>query len=198
MYDLYQHDSKYCYPGSDVLINIPGLRDQKQLEAFERLVTADRLRMLELRPLKGNFDLDHLCRIHRFIFKDIYPFAGELRNEDISKGSFRFAHFRFIVPQTNQLLDELKRDNYLQDLSPDELAERLAYYLTELNVIHPFREGNGRVLREFARCLALRAGYTIHWSEVDPKRMLEVMIQSPFDNSALADVLRALVMKKTD
>ena len=121
-----------------------------------------------------------------------------MRNEDISKGSFRFAHFRFIVPQTNQLLDELKRDNYLQDLSPDELAERLAYYLTELNVIHPFREGNGRVLREFARCLALRAGYIIHWSEVDPKRMLEVMIQSPFDNSALADVLRALVMKKTD
>ena len=108
MYDLYQHDSKYCYPGSDVLINIPDLRDQKQLEAFERLVTADRLRMLELRPLRGNFDLDHLCRIHKFIFKDIYPFAGELRNEDISKGSFRFAHFRFIVPQTNQILDELK------------------------------------------------------------------------------------------
>jgi cell filamentation protein len=106
MCDIYQHDSKYCYPGSDVLINIPGLRDQKQLDAYERLVTADRLRQLELRPLKGNFDLEHLCSIHKFIFKDIYPFAGELRNEDISKGNFRFAHFRFIVPQTNQLLDE--------------------------------------------------------------------------------------------
>jgi len=50
--------------------------------------------------------------IFKFIFKDIYPFAGELRNEDISKGNFRFAHFRFIVPQTNQLLDELKKITY--------------------------------------------------------------------------------------
>jgi cell filamentation protein len=100
MSDIYQFDSKYCYPGNDVLINIPGLRDQKQLEAYERMVTADRLRMLELRPLKGNFDLKHLCQIHKFIFKDIYPFAGELRNEEISKGNFLVAHFRFIEPQT--------------------------------------------------------------------------------------------------
>mgnify|MGYP002480447183 CR=1 FL=1 len=153
--------------------------------------------MLELRPLKGNFDLKHLCQIHKFIFKDIYPFAGELRNEDISKGNFRFAHFRFIVPQTNQLLDEVKRENYLRGLSPDEIAERLAHYLTELNVIHPFREGNGRVLREFARCLALKAGYTINWADADPKSMLEAMIQSPRDHSALTGVLKALVRKRT-
>jgi len=184
MRDIYQDDSRYCYLGSDVLINIPGLQSQKQLDAYERLITADRLRKLELRPLKGNFDLEHLCKVHKFIFKDIYPFAGELRNEDISKGNFRFAHFRFIVPQTNQLLDELKKENYLQGLSTDPFVERLTYYFTELNVIHPFREGNGRVLREFIRRLALKAGYTINWADVDPKSMLEAMIQSPYDHSA--------------
>lgn len=195
MSGLYHDNSRYCYPGSDVLINIPGLRDQKQLDAFERMVSADRLRMLELKPLKGNFDLKHLCEIHKFIFKDIYPFAGELRNEDISKGNYRFAHFRFIALQTNLLLDELKRENFLQGLPADVFANRLAHYLTEFNVLHPFREGNGRVQREFARCLALKAGYVINWSDVDPGRMLEVMIQSLHDNSALIDTLKVIVKK---
>jgi cell filamentation protein len=81
-------------------------------------------------------------------------------------------------------LDELKKENYLQGLSTDPFVERLTYYFTELNVIHPFREGNGRVLREFIRCLALKAGYTINWADVDPKSMLEAMIQSPYDHSA--------------
>lgn len=69
-------ESRYCYPGTDILINIPGLMQQKQLDAYERLVTADRLRILALKPLKGSFNLRHLCAIHRFIFKDVYPFAG--------------------------------------------------------------------------------------------------------------------------
>lgn len=73
---MYEHrESKYCYSGSDVL-NIPGFKEQKQLDAYERIVTADRLRILGLKPLKGKYDLQHLCAIHRFIFKDVYPFAN--------------------------------------------------------------------------------------------------------------------------
>ncbi len=168
MCDIYdQENSKYCYPGSDVLINIPGLREQKQLDAFERLVTADRLRLLGLRPVKGNYNLKHLCDIHKFIFKDVYFFAGKLRDEDISKGSFRFAHVKFIVPKANRLLRELRRENYLKGLLFDEFINKITNYFTELNVLHPFREGNGRSLREFIRCLALDAGYVIDWSKVD-------------------------------
>ena len=113
------------------LINIPGLREQRQLDAFERLITADRLRILGVKPIKGNYDLNHLCEIHRFIFQDIYPFAGKIREEDIVKDNFRFAHVRFIIPQTNQLLQDLQRENYLKGLPFDEFVNKLAHYLTE-------------------------------------------------------------------
>ncbi len=196
MCDIYdQENSKYCYPGSDVLINIPGLREQKQLDAFERLVTADRLRVLGLRPVKGNYNLKHLCDIRKFIFKDVYSFAGKLRDEDVSKGNFRFAHVRFIVPQANQLLSDLKQENYLKGLLFDEFINKLAHYFTELNVLHPFREGNGRSQREFIRCLALELGYVIDWSKVDASTMLTVMIESPYDNTSLREVLYKLTTR---
>lgn len=184
-----QVHSKYCYPDSDVLINLPGFKEQKQLDAYERMVTAERLKILGLRPLRGNFDLKHLCAIHKFIFKDVYPFAGNLRDEDISKGNFRFASARFLHEQTNDLLNELKKENFLKELPYGMFVERLTHYLTELNVLHPFREGNGRTLREFIRCLALESGYYIDWSSVEPSAFLDAMIRSPKDNSDLRNVL---------
>lgn len=190
-----QEESKYCYPNSDVLINIPGFKEQQQLDAFERLVTADRLRILGLKPVKGNYDLKHLCGIHRFIFNDVYPFAGELRDEDISKGSFRFAHVRFLGAQTNQLLSQLKQDGHLKGLSFEEFINKITHYMTELNVLHPFREGNGRTQREFIRCLAQESGYSINWAYVDASTMLAVMIQSTYDNTALREILHTLVTK---
>ena len=188
-----QKNSKYCYPGSNVLINIHGLREQAQLEAYERLVTADRLRILGLRPIKGNYDLKHLCAIHQFIFKEIYPFAGQLREEDISKGYFLFAPTRFLVPQINQLFHDLKREGHLKGKSFDVFIDRLAYYMAEFNVLHPFREGNGRTQREFFRCLALESGYVIDWSKVDAATILDAMIRSPYDTAALKEVLHVLI-----
>lgn len=184
-----QEQSKYCYPGSDVLINLPGFKEQKQLDAYERMVTAERLRILGLRPLKGKFDLKHLCAIHKFIFKDVYPFAGKLRDEDISKGNFRFATARFLPEQTNYLLNKLKEENFLKELSFDTFVDRLTHYVTELNVLHPFREGNGRTQREFIRCLALESGHCIDWTRVEVSTMLDAMILSPRDNTELRNVL---------
>jgi cell filamentation protein len=191
MYD--NEKSRYCYPNSEVLINIPGFKEQKQLDAFERIVSTDRLRILGLKPLKGNFNLIHLCAIHKFIFKDIYPFAGKLREEDISKGHFGFAHVRFLVNQTHALLNELKQENYLKGLAFEHFINRLTFYTSELNVLHPFREGNGRTQREFLRCLALESDYLIDWTRVDASTMLKVMIHSPYDDSALRTVLHTLI-----
>ncbi|WP_019638876.1 Fic/DOC family protein [Paenibacillus fonticola] len=191
---MYDYDeSPYFYPGTEVLINIPGLRVQKQLDAYERLVTADRLRILALKPLKGSFNLKLLCDIHRFIFKDVYPFAGKLREEDISKGSFRFAHVKFLLEQTNQLLSKLRQEKILKGLSKAVFIDRLTYYLTELNVLHPFREGNGRVQREFFRCLALESGYSINWANADADKILDAMIKSPFNSTRLRNVLTLLI-----
>jgi cell filamentation protein len=193
MYD--QGDSKYCYPNSDVLINVPGFIEQKQLDAFERMVTVDRLRLLSLKQLRGKYDRIHLCNIHRFIFKDVYPFAGKMRDEDVAKDNFRFANVRFLVNQTDQLLDELRNENLLRNLSFKLFIGRLTHYLTELNVLHPFREGNGRTQREFIRCIALEFGYFIDWASVDASTILKAMIQSPIDNTNLKDVLLTITKK---
>ncbi|MGF7049462.1 cell filamentation protein [Paenibacillus sp. DS2015] len=188
-------NSRYCYPDSDVLINVPGFIEQKQLDAFERIVTLDRLRLLYLKPLKDKYNRSHLCNIHRFIFKDVYPFAGELRDEDIAKDNFLFANVQFLVSQTDQLLDELRNEDILKNLPFDMFIERLTYYLTELNVLHPFREGNGRTQREFIRCIALESNYSIDWGSVDASTMLKAMIQSPFDNTRLNNVLYTITKK---
>ncbi|CAM3629187.1 cell filamentation protein Fic [Brevibacillus invocatus] len=194
-----QEQSKYCYPNSDVLINKPGFKQQSQLEAFERLVTTERLRLLQLRPLKGLFDKKHLCGIHKFIFRDVYPFAGKIRDEDISKGNFRFAAVRFLHDQTDELLYKVKTEKYLKDiLHFEEYVNRITYFLAELNVLHPFREGNGRTQREFIRCLALQAGYEIDWTKVEPTTILHAMIKSPFDYSELKDVMGKVLSKKNE
>ena len=69
------------------------------------------------------------------------------------KGSFRFAKWEYIEDELRKLLDKLSKDN-LKNLSKEEMAKKLAYYMSELNVLHPFREGNGRTIREFIRQLA--------------------------------------------
>ncbi|RNB78089.1 cell filamentation protein Fic [Brevibacillus nitrificans] len=191
-----QEHSKYCYPDSEVLINVPGFKEQDQLDAFERMVTAERLRALNLRPLNGKFDKKHLCAIHKFIFRDVYPFAGSMRDEEISKGSFRFATARFLNDQTEELLNKLKQGNFLKELSFELLVDRLTYYLVELNVLHPFREGNGRTQREFIRCLALQAGYRIDWTKVEGSKILKAMIHSPLDDSELKVVMQKILSKE--
>lgn len=188
-----QEDSKYCYPGTDILINLAELREQRQLDAYERVVTADRLRALSLRALKGSYNLEHLCAIHKFIFQYVYPFAGELREEDISKGSFRFAHVRYLKDQTNQLLNELKQEKLLKGMPKHIFLDRLTHYLTELNVLHPFREGNGRVQREFIRSLALESNYIINWENTTAEDILNAMIESPINNSKLRNLMEILI-----
>jgi cell filamentation protein len=79
------NQSRYCYPGTEILINKPELKDQAQLTAFENLVTTRRNAQLGLNPIIGNFDLAHLQEIHYYLFQDVYPFAGKIRTENILK-----------------------------------------------------------------------------------------------------------------
>ena len=132
----------YEYPNG-VLRNKLDIRDAEQLKQVEAALTALRILQLHAQPLTGRFDLDHLKAIHAFIFQDIYTCAGELRQVDIIKDASRFAHFALLEDQANRLFASLAQENYLQGLSLEQFATRAAYYLGELNVLHPFREGNG-------------------------------------------------------
>lgn len=182
--------SKYEYPGTDVLINLPGIRDAEELKRFERTVTKERLSQLEQNPIRGSFDLEHLKKIHRFIFQDVYPFAGEIRTETIAKDYFTFAPAQFIVPAANDLFRQLKQEKYLKGLPLEEFADRAAFYMAEINVLHPFREGNGRTQREFIRELSVHAGYDLDWFRVDPDQLLKASIRSKVDPKDLSDIIQ--------
>ena len=188
--DIYEHrNSNYCYPNSNTLINKLNIKDSKLLQKYEAKITAAKLLALRQKGIIGNFDVNHLNAIHMYLFEDIYPFAGKFRNENIAKGVFRFAEWEYIEPELEKLLEQLKKENYLAGLSKEKLAERLAYYLSELNVLHPYREGNGRTTREFIRELALKNGYVLNLSKVKPKDFLNASIKSIADTSDLEKLI---------
>ena len=190
--DLYKkRNSNYCYKNSNVLINKLDIHDEKVLQKFEAKITAAKLLALRKKGIIGNFDTQHLIDIHTYLFEDIYPFAGKFRNENIAKGVFRFAEFEYIEPELERLLNELKSENYLEGLSKEDLTQRLAYYLSELNVLHPFREGNGRTIREFIRELALKNGYVLNLSNVSPSDFLKASIKSIVDTTDLSNLIAA-------
>ncbi len=168
--------SDYCYEDTEVLINKKGIKNAKHLAAFERDITAQRLSELELEnPIRGRFSPTHLKRIHEYIFQDIYPFAGKYRLEDMWKETTFFCKSQYIHENLTRVLVELRKERYLKGLDKREYSLRMAYYMAEMNMIHPFREGNGRTIREFIRQLALKAGYIIEWSLIKPESMLHAM-----------------------
>lgn len=190
MRDIYEpKNSKYCYKNSEVLINKLNIHDTKHLQYYEARITAAKSLDLRQKGITGIFDKKHYLSIHKYIFEDIYPFAGKLREENISKGEFRFAGWEYVEQELDRLLEQLKNEKYLALLEKEELAKRLAYYLSELNVLHPFREGNGRTNREFIRQLALKNGYNLNLKKVSPKKTLEASIESIIDTNKLEEVL---------
>lgn len=81
------HDSKYCYPNSEVLKNKLNITDKDDLFEAEKELTAIRLRELQENPVKGKYDFEHLKNIHKYIFQDVYEWAGKERTVEIGKGN---------------------------------------------------------------------------------------------------------------
>ena len=143
-YYEFQRINDYCYPDSFVLRNMLDIEDAVLLEQAERRITSARIAELAQSPICGTFDLKHLCAIHRHIFQDIYAWAGELRSVNIAKGN-QFCLYQHIEAYAATVFGELKTERCLSKTLLEKMPERLAYYLSEINVLHPFREGNGRV-----------------------------------------------------
>jgi len=193
-YDVYAvAGSAYCYPDSNVLRNHFGIRDIDQLRAIETDISAARQSELFENPVKGRFTTNHLCRIHRRLLGDIYPFAGNLRHEDIAKGATRFLAHNEIRKKLKELFDRLRSEKLLENLDEVSLVERSAYYMAELNYIHPFREGNGRAIREFMRQLFFYNGYDVNWDAVSVDDLLQAMVDSVFDTTSLEQILERCV-----
>lgn len=196
-YDVYSVvGSVYCYPESAVLRNKFGITDPVELKKLESDITTVRQYELMSEPIRGHFSAAHLCRIHRHLFGDIYPFAGHYRREDIMKGSTRFIAYNQIKEKISRLLAQLKEEQFLHGLDEDAFVDRTAYYFAELNYIHPFREGNGRATREFMRMLFDHNGYEVNWHAVEHKQLLSVMEASVYDVQPLVGMLKQCLQHK--
>ena len=156
---------------------------------------------LQLKGVTGAFDLAHLKSIHRFLFSDVFPWAGELRVVNLSKGNSMFGPAMHIEAALADAFAKLKAEHFLANLTPPAFAQRAAFSLGEINAIHPLREGNGRTQREFIRQLAEQAGHPLSWAGFTQQAMLVASIQSPVqgDNAGLAGILeRALLSNRGD
>ncbi|MGF6376759.1 cell filamentation protein [Clostridiales Family XIII bacterium PM5-7] len=173
----FEWDKKYCYKGSHVLINKLNIQEEEILEEAERKITSVKILSAKLNPIQGNFDFAHLKKIHKHIFEDIYTWAGETRTVNITKGS-EFCLWQNIDLQAEKIFAELESEALLKSFPLDQLSNRLAYYLGELNAIHPFREGNGRTQRLFVEYLAENAGVSIDYSLTTSEEMYKASAEA--------------------
>ena len=191
-YDVYTTtQSIYCYPDSNVLKNKLNIRDNKLLKTAEEEITLIKQMELLKNPIKGNFSKAHLMHIHKFIFEDIYPFAGKIRREQISKADTMFYPPNLIDRELDKVFAKIKEKNMLKETDEEKVFDNLAYVMAELNIVHPFREGNGRSIREFIRLMAKRTGYDLNWGNVDKEELLEASILSVDDYKVLIRILKA-------
>ena len=145
--------SRYCYHGSNILINKLDIHEQKTLDKAERNITALMLMKLQLNPIpnpKELFSVEYFINLHKQVFEYIYPFAGTIRKENMVKGNTPFCRPDFIYKYLTMLFDKIF-DDVKKIKTKDDILNFLSYYYSELNIIHPFREGNGRIMREYLR-----------------------------------------------
>ena len=174
-------DKKYCYSdvtGEAVLKNKFGIKNKEELERVEREIVSFNTNMLIENEIKGKFDLEHLKKIHYGLFGDLYDWAGEVRTVNIKLKESFFCRFEFIENEANKLFEKLTNDNLLLTCSKNELIEKLAFYLGEINVLHPFREGNGRTQRMFIKYLANYNNYDLNYAKTTKEEMMEASILS--------------------
>ena len=165
-------DDPYTDPVTGVLRNKLGLDTAEKLVAAEREITHAALILIRELPVRATYDLPHLCAIHRRIFGDIYEWAGQIRTVAIAKGSL-FCLPPYIESASGGIFAALRGENFLRGLERGPFADRLTFYLGEVNAVHPFREGNGRTQRAFFEQLARDAGFTLDWQHLDAAQNIE-------------------------
>ena len=132
--------------------------------------------------------MDSLIKIHKYLFDEIYEFAGVIRNVNIAKGNFRFAPVMY-------LKEALKNIEKMPQSTYDEIIEKYV----EMNVAHPFREGNGRSMRIWLdRILKAELGKVIDWSQVDKDDYLLAMERSPIKDVEIKYLLKEALTDKVN
>ena len=170
---------EYLYPNTYILKNLFDIKDFEELKQIEATVTYEKLSELRDQPFKFNFDSKYLRQLHKFIFGDIYPFAGEYRKVNMRKSNFFLMihddnsielYLKQLFESTNSLLKSCS--------SIQEFSSILSSLYTKLIYCHPFREGNGRTIREFIREFSIEKSselglgkLELDWSQINKEEL---------------------------
>ena len=192
MYDVI--NSIYTYKESNTLKNKLGIKDEKKLKKYETEMVAFKLSTIKDANIKRDYDKNHLIAIHKHLFGEVYDFAGEYRKENITKQNFRFSEFEYIQENIDDILRKINISK-LKELDFDNLVTFISQIMTDLNVLHPFREGNGRATREFIRELLEDLGYEINWILIDYDKILKASILAVIDETEQIRLLKKSIKK---
>ena len=156
--------------------------DAQSLQKAYRLFESGTIEQIEVGITKG------LCEIHRYLFEGLYDFAGEIRRLNISKGGFKFANAMFlhaILPVIDQM--------------PENTFEEIVAKYVEMNIAHPFMEGNGRAIRIWLDLiLKKRLGKVVNWQQIDKAPYLQAMERSPINDLELRFLLQPALTDKVN
>jgi cell filamentation protein len=146
-------EDPYIYENSNVLKNKEGIRDADELERFERLMMTERQSQgLPDVPLTA----DGFRELHHHLFQDVFEWAGEIRTVDMAKNNDPFCRAAYVDAELDKRFAAIQAENGLKGLSAEQFADRAGEHISELNAIHPFREGSGRTMRAFLEVLGSR------------------------------------------
>lgn len=189
-------DDPYLYPETDVLRNTRDIRDGIELEAIEASLSYLRSLQLVSHPIPGDYDLVHLQAFHRYLFGDLYEWAGELRTVVLARTDL-FCLPEHIESYGAEIFGKLAEDRRLSGLDREKFIDRLAHYLGDVNALHPFRDGNGRAQRAFFAQLASDAGYRLDWDLVDAQQNTDASVAVMQGDEAPMRELLANLTKRT-
>ena len=177
-------------PGSSTLMNKLGITNTEALAAAVSECTSRRLAELQASPIRGGFDASHLQEIHRYLYQDVFDWAGELRR--IEKGS---APLSDLETSLNRAFDRLSRENLLKGLDKDAWTRRVTEHIEELRSLHPFLAGNDLAIQELATELARKNNLQLEWREAPEVASDTVVFAEQTERSAQ---LRRLIMLAVD
>lgn len=163
----------YLIEDSKILKNKFNIKDLNKLSKLENSIVVTKLAYLHDYGMDEEFDSNHLCKLHEFLFSDVYEFAGKYREVDMFKKYGGFTEYQLIDSEVERITNEYKNKEILVS-SVFDIAKFLADYYYELIMIHPFREGNGRTIREFIRQFTSYKfpGYTIDFTKMNKNNLL--------------------------
>ena len=167
-----------CYENSTVLINKFDIRDEAQLDAVERSITSGLIAKTMIEMPFENVDFKFYKNLHNYVFSDIYEWAGSVRSIDMSKKGTNFCSATKINERAERIFLNLQTTDYLKMVPTDEFVNEFTDLYCDLNYLHPFREGNGRIQRLFLNMLLRYNNKTINFANIDKDLLMIATIKS--------------------